>query len=122
MRRFNEQTARMKPGSRISKPTISMSPRGAFRLNGALLGILGAKVGDKVEVIEDEGEWYIAKSKVGILVNKLKDARCGQMHSRILQQALSEATAKDRGSILVAAHPVEVQGVKCYALLLGSMK
>ena len=122
MRRFNEETARMKRGARIMKPTLSMSSRAAFKVNAPLRELLGCKVGDKVEIIEDEGEWYITKSKVGLMLNKVRDDGAAQFHSRILHQALAEATAQDRGSILVATHPVDVQGMKCFALLLSSVQ
>lgn len=123
IKRYNGENARMKKGSKLGQPTLLVMRKGGFRINKNLVGRMGLKAGDAVELLhdEDDGEWYLAKSKDGLPLSK---GNTGGMcfHSRLALEGMKDQMGCDHGTMRVADEPVEMEGLKCYALLLSSLR
>lgn len=124
MKRYNAINARVAPTDAKIAPSIALQQGGQFRLNRNLLKLMGATIGDGVELFHDEAnrEWYIAKAKAdGIPLRRAKHGGA-TMHSRIIRDLIQEGAEVTHGRFTVSDAVHMIEGMKCYAILIGSAK
>lgn len=122
IKRYNNNTARLRKGQQALSPTLSFTAHGGVvRLNRRLSELLQVQPGDKVEVMHDveAAEWYIAKSEGGM---HLANAEGGatQFHSRLLMNAIKSylpETATKAHACPVATISNTLEGMECFAIL-----
>lgn len=122
--KYNASNARLTPMNARKSPSLSMQERGQYRLNRALLEMLGAKTADGVEFIHDttDGEWYVAKAKQdGLPLRATKNGGC-TVNSVVIKDAMVGSAEVTSGRFDVCATHSMVDGQKCYAILFGSAK
>lgn len=123
MKIYNEKTARVGNGSIALHPMLSMTAKCAFRLNKPAVKLLGMKASDGITIRCDDrnGEWYIHASTDGIRA-KVNKKGLGTFASSALHADLAEACGRDKGAMRIVTEPVKMDGVKCFTILIGSVR
>ncbi|HRH68844.1 MAG TPA: hypothetical protein PLB89_04985 [Flavobacteriales bacterium] len=124
--RYNMKNARLSHGLSVKDPVLSMRDIGSFRLNKALMELIGARVGDRVELLHDTNakEWYLAFNKAdGFELRKATNGGA-LFASVILRNAIVEdiGPVKKSNSWVVAKTPTEAEtdNGKAWAILTST--
>lgn len=122
--RYTAKNARLTPIDARISPALSMQPYGQFRVNRALLKILGTSAGKHVQILHDDesSEWYIASCGPDGL--PLRPAMNGgaTFNSVVVCEAIQKQSEVDKGRFEVVSEATVIDGTKCYCILLGSAK